>query len=118
VCPTGAITLFSIDAKPDLYMGTAVIQTENCYLANNRECIKCREACKYNAVEFLPGSNVLNMLPVIDTRKCVGCGACEVVCPAACISVMSLMQEEMPQRQKLAQSQYNTVMNFLKARLM
>ena len=69
VCPTGAITLFSVEAKPDLFMGIAEINTENCYLSNNRECIKCREACKYNAVEFLSGSNVLNMLPDIDTKK-------------------------------------------------
>ena len=92
VCPTGAITLFSVAAKPDLFMGIAEINTENCYLTNNRECIKCREACKYNAVEFLQGSNVLIMRPVIDKLTCVGCGACEVVCPASCISVLGLMQ--------------------------
>lgn len=88
VCPTGAITLFSIEAKRSLFMGKAQITTENCYLSNNRECIKCREACKYDAVGFLQGSNVLNLLPAIDEQKCVGCGACEVVCPAGCISVI------------------------------
>ncbi len=97
VCPTGAITLFSIGAKGSLYMGIARITTDNCYLSNNRECIKCREACKYDAVEFLPGSNVLIMLPSIDNQKCVGCGACEVVCPADCITVLSPVQKEMPQ---------------------
>jgi len=90
VCPTGAITIFSVGAKKSLFMGTAQINTEDCYLSNNRECIKCREACKYNAVEFLPGSNVLNMLPAIDNQKCVGCGACEVVCPAECIVIKFL----------------------------
>jgi len=88
--PTGAITLFSVEAKRSIFMGTAQINFEDCYLSNNRECIKCREACKYGAVEFLPGSNSLNMLPLIDNQKCVGCGACEVVCPAACISVLRL----------------------------
>jgi ferredoxin-type protein NapF len=98
VCPTGAITLFSIEAKRSLYMGTARITTANCYLSNNRECIKCREACKYDAVEFLPESNLLNILPSVDSQKCVGCGACEVVCPAGCIMVSNPVQKEMPQR--------------------
>lgn len=93
VCPTGAIKLFSIEAKSSLFMGTARINTENCYLSNNMECIKCREACKYDAVEFLPGSNVLNMLPSIDNQKCLGCGACEVICPAECIKVFSPEQK-------------------------
>ena len=87
VCPTGAITLFTIDAKPDLYMGTAVITTENCYLTNSRECVKCKESCKYNAITYSYGSNVLNIIPVVDSQTCVGCGACEVVCPAVCIIV-------------------------------
>jgi len=87
VCPTGAITLFSTEAKRSLFMGTAHIRTADCYLSNNRECIKCREACKYNAVAFLQESNIFNMLPAIDPQKCVGCGACEVVCPAGCINI-------------------------------
>lgn len=92
VCPTGAITLFSIEAKPELYMGTAAINIEKCYLTNNRECVKCKESCKYNAIQYIQIDNVLNVSPVVDIQKCVGCGACEVVCPAGCIVVKPIQQ--------------------------
>jgi len=87
VCPSGAITLFSIEAKSQLFIGTAVISMGNCLLSKNRECIKCRESCKYGAIKLVYKENILNALPVIDKEKCVGCGACEVVCPENCIVV-------------------------------
>jgi ferredoxin-type protein NapF len=87
VCPTGAITLFDPAAKNQLFMGKAEINLENCLLLNNKECNKCRSSCKYEAIEFKTGSNILNMSPVVDFRKCVGCGACMVVCPTNCIFV-------------------------------
>jgi len=90
VCPTGAITLFDIRAKSRLFMGTAVIQLENCLLFNNTECVKCRESCKYDAIEFVARGNILNMTPVINKEKCTGCGACKVICPQSCIEISGL----------------------------
>ncbi len=87
VCPTGAISPFSVDEKSRLIMGKAEITINDCYLQNNRECIKCREACKYDAIRFIVTNNLLNVKPVVDISKCTGCGACVAVCPAGCISV-------------------------------
>jgi ferredoxin-type protein NapF len=87
VCPSGAITLFSAEAKKQIFMGTAEVQLENCLLVNNKECIKCKESCKYEAIEFVADNNVLNMMPLVDIKKCVGCGACAVVCPEECITI-------------------------------
>jgi ferredoxin-type protein NapF len=87
VCPSGAITLFSVRAKSRIFMGTAGIKLDNCLLLNNKECVKCKESCKFSAIEFVPRENIFKVVPVIDTGKCVGCGACEVICPAGCIVI-------------------------------
>jgi ferredoxin-type protein NapF len=90
VCPSGAITLFSIKAKGQLYIGTAEVHLANCLLLNNKECVRCRESCKYDAIAFVAKENVFNVIPVVNTRKCIGCGACEVICPAGCIKIIPL----------------------------
>jgi ferredoxin-type protein NapF len=87
VCPTGAITLFDIRAKSQLFMGTAEVHLENCLLLHNKECVKCKESCKYDAIEFKTQDNIFKVSPVININKCVGCGACEVICPKNCIII-------------------------------
>ena len=87
VCPSGAITLFDTDAKQQLFMGTAEVNLTNCLLTLNRECVKCKESCRYDALEFASVGNILNVIPVVKVSKCVGCGACEVVCPQSCIVI-------------------------------
>jgi ferredoxin len=91
VCPSGAIMLFSVSAKSQLFIGSAVINLENCLLANGKECVKCKESCKYDALSFVSQENILKVNPVVDLIKCVGCGACAVVCPAGCISVINYL---------------------------
>ena len=90
VCPSGSITHFSIEAKGQLFMGTAEVKLENCLLVNNKECVRCKESCKYEAIEFVSQDSLLNVIPLVKSQKCVGCGACEVVCPAGCIEVKPL----------------------------
>lgn len=87
VCPTGAINLFSIKAKSQLFIGIAEFHPENCLLLNNKECVRCKESCKYNALEFIADGNIFNMVPLVSAEKCVGCGACAVVCPENCIII-------------------------------
>lgn len=88
VCPTGAISTFKPGEKGHLFMGKAEIKLQNCLLLNNRECHKCNESCKYNAIEFRSGTGFFDVVPVIDNNKCVGCGACMVVCPESCITII------------------------------
>ena len=89
VCPSGSITLFSSEAKSRIIMGKAEIVMEKCLLLNNRECNRCVESCWYKAVECEHSPTLYNMVvPVIDSDKCVGCGACAVVCPPAAIEMI------------------------------
>lgn len=42
----------------------------------------CMKACAFDAIIMKDG------LPVIDTEKCVGCGACKIACPRSIIAIM------------------------------
>jgi len=91
VCPSGSITLFSVQAKRQIYMGTAVINTDQCLLMNNRECDRCLVSCKYDALEIVRQKNGILATPVIIYDKCVGCGACAVICPVNIIEIVPLV---------------------------
>jgi ferredoxin-type protein NapF len=87
VCPSGAIRDFSSDEKKSHVMGIAVIQLDQCYLKEGRECDLCRVYCDYQAIEIsATGSGTLR-LPRILEKQCVGCGACQVVCPPQAIEI-------------------------------
>ena len=90
VCPSGAIGRFKVEEKGKLFIGMAEVHLENCLLVNNSECVKCRESCKFNALELITEGNTLNMIPVVHTEICVGCGACEVICPTGCIKILPI----------------------------
>ncbi|MFW5937018.1 MAG: FAD-dependent oxidoreductase [Desulfosalsimonas sp.] len=47
----------------------------------------CVHACKFDALEIGP-----NGYPIVDKDKCVGCGACEQVCPKSIIEVRTMSQ--------------------------
>ena len=68
-------------------MGSAEVHLENCLLLNNTECVRCKESCKFEALEFVAEDSFLYMVPVVDPRKCVGCGACAIICPESCIVI-------------------------------
>ncbi len=88
VCPSGSIERFAVESKSDLYMATAVIEYSNCLLLHNRECDRCREACPYSAVRMGVSDEYLSVVPLINTSKCVGCGACAVICPEGIIKMI------------------------------
>lgn len=87
VCPSGAINLFSIEAKNEIFMGTAEIHLKDCLLLNNTECDRCKTSCKYDALDIIPVEQSLLMKPAVIAEKCVGCGACAVICPVSVIGI-------------------------------
>jgi ferredoxin len=84
VCPTGAITLITPAEKSALSIGTAHWIKDNCVaLRDEVTCTICERHCPTGAVVLITrteGSSVRT--PVIDTSMCIGCGACENLCPA------------------------------------
>lgn len=87
VCPSGAITLFSKEAKNQLFIGFAQIEIENCLLSKNKECDRCKAACSYNAITIEPTEGSIQMQPVVSQDRCVGCGACVVICPPRVVKI-------------------------------
>jgi len=88
VCPSGAITLFNVNAKSRIIMGKAAVATTDCLLSSRTECDRCKVSCTYKAIYIQEKKGETLILPEVDLHNCVGCGACKVVCPNHCITIV------------------------------
>lgn len=86
VCPTNAICPLPKEEKMMRKIGTARWVKENCIiLRDNVECGNCARHCPNGAIQMAPidPDRVDSpKFPVVNTERCIGCGACEYVCPA------------------------------------
>ena len=104
VCPAGAIRPITVEDKPAIQIGHAVWVKKNCIpLRDGKTCGNCASKCPVGAIQMVPldKSYKLNeegkwvdaegrpvkereilRIPVVDTEICIGCGACENLCPA------------------------------------
>ncbi len=82
VCPSGAISDHSLERKKRIRIGTAKLAGELCVVyRDKKECGACAEHCPTGAITSkMWGPGIL--APVFDESKCIGCGACEHICPA------------------------------------
>ena len=64
-------------------IGLPQVNMDLCLLGDNRECFICRNWCPYEAIKLVFSEVEYTLTPQIDEKKCPGCGACEVACPAA-----------------------------------
>lgn len=86
VCPTEAIRKITKEDKSSLQIGHAVWIKENC-IVNRDEvtCTSCFDHCPTGAISQIPrdSNNVDSLkIPIIDVERCIGCGACENLCPS------------------------------------
>jgi ferredoxin-type protein NapF len=88
VCPSGAITQFSREAKKQIVMAIAEVHTDNCLLTERVECDRCKTACSYDAITIEFNRKSMISKPWVDTVKCVGCGACAIICPPRTIEMI------------------------------
>lgn len=86
VCPTGAIKPITVADKSSIQIGHAVWIKRNCVVKTDQvECGNCARHCPTGAITMVPSDpNNPDSLkfPAVDTERCIGCGACENLCPA------------------------------------
>ena len=86
VCPTGAIKPITPEVKSSTQMGHAVWIKKNCIpLTDGVECGNCARHCPVGAIEMVPSDpddDASAYVPAVNESRCIGCGACENLCPA------------------------------------
>ena len=86
VCPAGAIKPIDKDEKSSIQIGHAVWIKKNCVpITDGVECGNCARHCPASAIEMVmldENDEESPMVPAINENACIGCGACEYVCPS------------------------------------
>ncbi len=86
VCPAGAIVKIDTALKSSTQIGHAVWVKKNCIpLTDDVDCGNCARHCPAGAISMVPSdpnNNDSRKIPIVNEERCIGCGACENLCPA------------------------------------
>lgn len=98
VCPAGAILPLDSDQKSSVQIGHAVFIQKNCVaVTDGVECGNCARHCPAGAIEMVPvdeDDEESAYVPAVNEEACIGCGACEYVCPARPFSAIMVEGHE------------------------
>lgn len=99
VCPSGAIHKISVADKSSIQIGHAVWIKANCVpITDGVECGNCARHCPAGAITMVssdPDNPDSVRIPVVNTERCIGCGACENLCPARPFSAIYVEGHEL-----------------------
>lgn len=85
VCPAGAIKPITLAEKSSIQVGHAVWVKKNCIVVcDGVECGNCARHCPNGAITMVETEidGKTAMVPAVNESRCIGCGACENLCPA------------------------------------
>lgn len=86
VCPAGAIIEITPEEKTAIHIGRAVIDYDLCIVnRDNVNCGNCSRHCPAEAITMVskdPSDRHSLKIPTVIEDKCIGCGACENLCPS------------------------------------
>lgn len=82
----GAIRRITKEDKSSVQIGHAVWIAANCVVnTDGVECGNCARHCSAGAIQMVhkePGKPDSPRIPVVNEARCIGCGACENLCPS------------------------------------
>ena len=98
VCPAGAIKLVDQPDKSSIQIGHAVFIQKNCVaVTDGVEGGNCARHCPAGAIEMVAlreDDDESPFVPAVNEEACIGCGACEYVCPARPFSAIMVEGHE------------------------
>ena len=98
VCPAGAIKLIDVAEKSSIQVGHAVWTRELCVpIRDGQECGNCARHCPTGAITMVPtdADDPKSLkIPVVNEELCIGCGACENLCPSRPLSAIHVEGHE------------------------
>lgn len=98
VCPAGAFHLIDKEEKSCIQIGHAVVATDFCISATGEtECGNCARHCPTGAIEMVPSDpddELSPSVPAVNENACIGCGACEYLCPVRPLSAIHVEGHE------------------------
>lgn len=115
VCPTSAIQPVTIEERTAIQVGHAVWTRELCIpVKDEKPCGLCARKCPAQAIQMVPlqagvhqdgrrwrdadnreiPREKLLLIPVVNEEKCIGCGACENLCPSNPLSAIHVEGHE------------------------
>jgi len=81
ICPNGALEPLTVERKKRLQIGLAKYFRKRCVVVTDRtHCGACAEHCPTGAVHMVDWEEGLT-IPEVKPELCIGCGACEFICP-------------------------------------
>ena len=93
VCPAGAIEPLAKGEKLTLSWGVAHVYHKDCLQRKGTDCGNCVRHCPVGAIRMVT-NRAGREVPVVNEELCIGCGACENLCPVRPISAVRVNGRE------------------------
>lgn len=85
ICPARAIEALDEETKLNTHVGFARWHQDRCLRSTRGyTCRACEKKCPVGAI------HLVDNIPVVDRAACIGCGACEHVCPVRPLPALTI----------------------------